>query len=293
MNSRRLFRRIGLGFITVAFACAFVLMVFELLYRVQTVDTYGPELRAYNSTEDLAAANGRPTALLMGDSFTAGADSSYPADLRRQLPGARIVNAAISGTGIMQTEIVARERFARFRPKVFLYQVYVGNDLFDIRYPVNWSRVSALRNLYWLVSNHFRSIAFINYRLGQFRYEISHDRDSVQSGTAPNEPFSVGRYDSRVKAYFQAEPGLVQSSVLLQKDRVRDFAVLLDRLRHVLARCVPGQCAAYVLVIPHCAQVTTTCLQNTRALGATIDDSLAVEGSEYPFVARMRSSLCD
>ncbi len=49
-----------------------------------------------------------------------------------------------------------------------MVQIYVGNDLFDITYPTNWKTLSLIQK-YCIgeASNNFRSLAFINYRLGQ------------------------------------------------------------------------------------------------------------------------------
>ena len=269
-----------------------MIAMFEALYRMQVVDTYAPELTAYNARIDLDTNGGRPTALLMGDSFTAGLES-YPTILRRVLPGARIVNAAISGTGIVQTAIVAPERFARFHPKVFLYQIYVGNDLFDITYPVSWGRVSVLRNAYWTVAQHFRSLAFLNYRLGQMGYQLGLLGIDIPDSTAIDRPFSPALYNPRSALYLRADPLLIKETALVEGRRALDFACLLERLRSVLKRCVPGECTAYVLVIPHCGQVTEEYLRNTRAVGAILEDSTALQRTEYPFVARLRSDLRD
>lgn len=165
------------------------LLAFEILYRIQVVDTYAPELRAYDPGSDLRNDDGRPTILLMGDSFTAGTES-FPAILRRDLPGARIINAGIPGTGIIETAIVAAERFRRFRPAVFVYQIYVGNDLFNITYPVNWHKLSVTRNLYWMLAQRFRSISYLNYRLGQFNYRMHVADDETISAPAVEQPFA-------------------------------------------------------------------------------------------------------
>jgi hypothetical protein len=112
------------------------LAVLEGLYRWQVVDTYSPELRTLNSPEDLSA-DSRPTVLIMGDSFTASS-GSYAGILKQMVPQLRIINGGVSGTGVVQAEFMARHRFHAFHPSIFIYQIYVGNDLLDIRYPVNW-----------------------------------------------------------------------------------------------------------------------------------------------------------
>src|SRR5262245_26962524 len=137
------------------------LLVLEWVYRTQMVDTYRPELHAFNPAPVLADDH-RPTLLLMGDSFTAGR-TSYAGILQDTLHEWRVMNAAVSGTGVLQALYIAPNRFTQFHPALFLYQVYVGNDLFDIRYPTNWHTISPVRNLYLLLANHLPVIGYLNY----------------------------------------------------------------------------------------------------------------------------------
>lgn len=125
---------------------AATLLLFEAAYRFQFVDTYRPELQAFNDAETLDGTGRSETILALGDSFTAGR-GGYVDYLRAPLPGRRLVNAGISGTGVAQALIVAPRRLREFEPSVVIYQVYVGNDLFDLRYPQNLRRVSLARNL--------------------------------------------------------------------------------------------------------------------------------------------------
>src|SRR5215831_21000878 len=147
------------------------LLVLEWLYRSQLVDTYRPELHTLNPPQVLAP-NAKPTLLVMGDSFTASR-TSYAGILQDTLQEWRVINAAVSGTGVLQALYMAPKRFAQFYPSVFVYQVYVGNDLFDIRYPTNWRTVSLVRNLYWFLANHLRVIGYLNYRLRQVKETLT------------------------------------------------------------------------------------------------------------------------
>jgi hypothetical protein len=284
-------RRMTLGIGMVLIIGMMALTAFEILYRLQVVDTYAPELRAYNPASYLDSSDERPTVLLMGDSFTAGAET-YPALLRIALPGARFVNGAIPGTGIVQTAIVAGERFARFHPKVFVYQIFVGNDLFDISYPINWMRSSVIRNLYWVVAQQFRSVGFVNYRLGQWGSQ-RRVAGTAWDTTAIDAPFSPASYAPRSRIYLRADPKLIEESALVRGKRADDFAALIKRLHALLARCAAGQCTAFLVVIPDCAQVTQQYLRNSRALGAVISDPPAVQNAEYPFVVQLRTAMLD
>ena len=160
------------------------LLVLEWLYRSQLVDTYTPELHTFNLPQMLAP-NAKPTLLVMGDSFSASR-TSYAGILQDTLQEWRVINAAVSGTGVLQALYMAPKRFAQFHPSIFLYQVYVGNDLFDIRYPTNWRTISPVRNVYWFLANHLRVIGYLNYRLRQVKEILTSRQGHVLSlaGTA-------------------------------------------------------------------------------------------------------------
>jgi hypothetical protein len=128
------------------------LLIFEFIYRDQLIDTFRAELKAYNSPQVLNMDE-RKTLLVMGDSFSAG-NTSYPAWLRFFQDDYRVINAGVPGIGILEAAATAPRRFEEFKPSIFIYQVYVGNDLYNISYPVNWSNVSFIRNLYWSVAQH-------------------------------------------------------------------------------------------------------------------------------------------
>jgi hypothetical protein len=274
-------RGVSLAATAVAAACLAVL-VLEWTYRAQIVDTYAAELRASNRPEDLVD-DGRPTLLAMGDSFTAGR-ASYAGILQDRLRRWRVVNAGIGGTGILQALYVARERFARFRPKALVYQIYVGNDLFDLRYPVNWRAISPTRNAYWLLANHLRVAGWMNYRLGQLGGTIA----TAHADADRDAPFAPDRYDPRVRTYLRAEPALFEDSILVRGARAPDYAVLLAKLDELVARCAPDGCRAALLVVPHVSQVEDEWVGRMRALGATMDAPPADRTGDYPFVRRLR-----
>jgi hypothetical protein len=273
------------------------LSVFEGLYRWQVVDTYLPELQALNPREDLSQGDGRRTVLVMGDSFTAGA-GNYPDILKQAFPLVRVVNGGVTGTGVIQAELMARNRFSTFHPSVFIYQIYVGNDLLDIRYPVNWAELSVLRNLYWLIANQLRSISYVNYRLGQIG-QSSHaetrqmpgSRSHTGFGTLTTDSFSVEKYEGRVKLYFRAEPSLVEDSILLKGRRRTDYDTFLDALRRLVAYCEPGLCQAYLLVIPHASQVDQRYVSYMQRLGATFTEPDRLRASEYPFLTGIENAF--
>jgi hypothetical protein len=271
------------------------LLVLEWLYRLQLVDTYRPELHTLNPSQVLAP-NVKPTLLVMGDSFTASR-TSYAGILQDTLQEWRIINAAVSGTGVLQALYMAPKRFAQFHPSIFLYQVYVGNDLFDIRYPTNWRTVSLGRNVYWFLANHLRIIGYLNYRLRQVKETLtSRQRHAFSlagpavaaSATGDIEAFSVEHYDARVKLYVRAEPPLIEDSILVQGNRQHDYAIFLESLAQLLTYCKPEVCRAYILVMPHVCQVDAAYITYMSQLGARFTTPAVLGLPEYPFLVRLR-----
>jgi hypothetical protein len=267
---------------TAVAAAGLAVLVLEWVYRAQLVDTYAAELRASNRPEDLVD-DGRPTVLAMGDSFTAGR-ASYAGILQDRLRRWRVVNAGIGGTGVLQALYVAPERFARFRPKILVYQIYVGNDLFDLRYPVNWRAIPPTRNAYWLLANHLRVAGWMNYRLGQLGGTLA----TAHADADRDAPFALDRYDPRVRTYLRAEPALFEDSVLVRGARAADYEILLAKLDELVARCGPDACSAALLVIPHVSQVEDAWVARMRALGASLDGPPPEWTADYPFVRRLR-----
>jgi hypothetical protein len=274
------------------------LIALEVIYRYQLVDTYLPELRTYNDPEDLAETSAKPTILVMGDSFSVGR-SSYAAILRGSQSEYRVINAAVSGIGIKQAAMIVPRRVEQFSPSVFVYQVYVGNDLYDISYPVNWESVSFGRNVYWSAAQHLWSLIFLNYRLGQIGFslrdldpqkniEIVAFRDRISD---VHDEFSFDKYSPRTRLQFQAEPWLLENSVMVRRNREKDYEVFLRKLRDLVSRVDPQDCDIYVLVIPHCSQVSEYYLENMRTLGAKITDPKEVLSEDYPFLSRLQRYL--
>jgi hypothetical protein len=304
----------------------FLTLVFEIAFRFQIVDTYSPELRSYNRPQDLTGSDGRPTMLVMGDSFTAGT-ATYVNILRGQLPDYRVINAGIPGTGIIEAAIIAPRRFQQFSPAVFIYQVYVGNDLFDITHPVNWATISPARNLYWGLSNYFRSLGFLNYRLGQ-RFASAHEiisgrkpglpqpkelpltgekeragasllserkPDLPQAADLPAryeaEPFSAAAYTERSKIQLQADPWLLDKQVGATGEKEGDFETFLRKLKDLTSHCPSDQCQTYLLVIPHCSQLNAKYLDNFKRLGGRVRNEGAIQENEYPFIRKLRLAV--
>jgi hypothetical protein len=201
---------------------------------------------------------------------------------------------------VLQALYIAPNRFAQFDPSILLYQVYIGNDLFDLRYPLNWRTISLGRNVYWFLANHLRVIGYLNYRLRQIKETLALGRRHAlslvgtvvaASAATDTEVFSVEHYDTRVKLYVRAEPALIEDSILVQGKRQHDYAVFLERLAQLLTYCKPETCRAYILVMPHVCQVDAAYLTYMGQLGARFTSPAALGLPEYPFLVRLREHL--
>ena len=182
------------------------LLLFEVVYRYQWIDFYATEYHFLNPQLDLE--DERPRVLVMGDSFTAS-DSNYVDQLRGQFPGLQFINSAVPGTGAVQASYMAPRRFRAVEPDLVVYQVYLGNDLFDIRNPTSFRRMSLVRNLYWATANRFRSIGYLNYKMGQFFAAPPDTAKMMHFG------FSPERYNAREKMYLKAAPNWLTEQLKL------------------------------------------------------------------------------
>jgi hypothetical protein len=292
-------KKIFFVFVYVISCLIFILFAFEFIYRWQIIDTYLPELRSYNFYDNLDDKENKKTILIMGDSFTAGSNN-YPDHMQYKLQDWRIINSAISGTGVIQASIIASRRFKKFKPSIFIYQVYVGNDLFDITYPVNWENVSFSRNMYWTVSNYFRSLSFLNYRLGQMnKGENVKQRKRRNNETElkriynidTTDSFSVEKYNKRERLYSKAEPRLLEDQLMVKGRRKRDFEIFIDKLKDFASYSRSREIKLYILVIPHACQINEHYLENMRSLGFVFGDNKQILNNEYPFIVQIQQEF--
>lgn len=223
------------------------MVLLELAYRYQWGDFYGVEWSHFNDGKLAEEAKGE--ILIMGDSFSTS-DNGYVELLRKRFPEINIGNSAVPGTGVIEASYMASRRFADRKPDTFIYQIYLGNDLFDLEKPVNWGELGIMRNLYWWSANRMRSLTWVNYKMGQFQAPPSGDAKEYEEG------FSPELYNKREKNYFasdrdwlrgQAEVGSEEWS----SQRERYFDYLHDLLEYPKEH----KAQTLFLVIPHCSQL--------------------------------------
>lgn len=277
-----------------AFLCIVVPVLLNLIYTAGVIDFYKPELNFFNSKDDLSGGNKKDTILVMGDSFTAG-NGNYPNILRNMFPHYRIINSGIPGSGIIQAEIIGEMRIKQFKPKIFIYQIYTGNDLFDITYPVNWKTISLIRNVYWFIANQLPVVSYINYRLGQIMAPATGSYTKYSASTSlykePDE-FSVDKYTKHDITCNVADERLIGDTVLLEGKRRNDFNILVAKLNKLM-NYLPAGCRKIVVVVPHMSQLNGLYLNRAVLLGANFPEPGKVLETEYPFIRQLRARFPD
>jgi len=283
-------KKISFKLTYIIYCLVIILLTFEFIYRTQIVDTYLPELRAYNSNKDINSFSKNKCVLALGDSFTAG--ESYVDTLRRLRPDYKIINSGIVGTGIIQALFVASRRVDRFKPLIIIYQVYVGNDLFNIRYPVNWEKSSFLRNIYWTLERYFRSLGFLAYRLSQYECVQKFCLRNKIENNAINKTISVfdaENYNEFEKTYLVMDPSYLEETIFVSDKYKKEYNEELERLNKLVSICASNKSKLYILVIPHPCQISSNYFKDMQALGARFKgDFKELKENEYPFIKEIR-----
>ncbi len=264
-----------------------VLCLMEIAYRYQWIDFYKTEFNALNQN---MPSDCQKRILVFGDSFSAQQES-YVNLLRETHPETCIYNAAVPGTGIMQTRIIAKSRIEKVHPQMVIYQMYLGNDLIDIHHPINWAKLNPMRNLYWWLSDRFRVVAHLNHKLGQLSHAAASDIDNAHD--PKNEAsFSVDKYSSRTKLYLKSDSKYLDKSVRALEDYDRRIQKLLEGIEY-LRSVTPKTCPLVVLMIPHCTQVNDHYFEQYQSLGAKFPDKSSYMTAEYDLLAQLRSHFSD
>lgn len=264
-----------------------VLSLLEISYRIYLLDFYKNELLALNPAEGFSSES-RPCILAMGDSFTAD-PASYIENLRDAFPNYKVINSGVPGICVREASLMASTRIKKFNPEIFIYQIYVGNDLWELKPPNISNKISLSRRFFWWLSDKINVLRYLNFR---FRFIRQMLQAEVENGMNPKdfENFSVDNYSPRTKMMLQADPTDLENSILLRGNRDKDMIRLMEKLNKMLAK-VPKECQIYILLIPHCIQLNSTYQLRMDKLGAVITSPTELLEPEFPFYQRLSSEF--
>ncbi len=254
-------KKIGKFFLRVFVISLITLCLLEVSYRYQWVDFYATEWESLNkfkrSTSDKRI-------LVFGDSFTADRHS-WITQLRDLDSSVSYFNAAMPGVGVETFRFIAKSRISEVNPDLVIIQLYVGNDLYDIAPPINWSENSIARNLFWSISKRFRVLNYLNYKAGQFSIESN----SLSGKITDN--FAIEKYASRTKLYIKADKKYPASTIHLDGNNKQLYDKIIEGIYEIKNHLSPNS-KLKILVVPHCTQVHSSYRKNFKKLAAFLDN---------------------
>lgn len=264
----------------------------ECAYRGDWIDFHAGDLRAANTPADLTT-DGRPTLLVLGDSFSAD-PRGYVPRLRHSLRGWRVVGSGVSGFSARQLLRLAPRRLRQTAPRVVLVQLYVGNDLLETHHPR--AQVGLARRAYWgALDAGWGSLGWFNYAAGQLGSAVARAWTGALSEAARERlearPFAPELFTPRERLLLRAYPDEPRASVRLEPTERPAFARYLADLRALLRAVRAAGAQPLVLVIPHAVQVHARYRENFEQLGARLGATAALTAPESPFVAALRKGL--
>lgn len=287
MNTKIILKRTLKWTLYASYLAAAVLLLLEVAYRYQIVDFYRTELNTLNDADDLQNENVKPAILAFGDSFTVQ-HGSWLTQLREELPSFRVINSAITGTSVYEASCMAPGRIKTFKPKVLIYQLYVGNDLLGIRHSLNWKEWSILRNAFWFASDRLRFLSYFNYKLGQMNWSYVREGNTPPvSSDFAGPRFNAAHYRLREKIYAQGDPFLISNSTLLKDLRENDLADMSILLKDIIAE-LDVDCKIYLVVIPNKAQLNGSYMNEMKEIGFQFHESFEPGQENYPFIEALR-----
>lgn len=276
----KILKALGKWTLVLTVSTVVALCMLEIIYRYQWFDFYRTELEGLNSKKELS---GTKNILIGGDSFTASADS-WVNEIRQAFPEYAVINSAVPGTGIIQASYILPDRIEKYKPKIFIYQIYAGNDLLDISHPLKSDSISFTRKSYWWLSDRLHSLAYINYKLGG-----AVQQPVMKTNASLADSFSVATYTSREKLQFKAEPELIENSLYLKNGRADDLDLLCERLQEII-ESLPKDCKVYFVLVPHAAQTSPVYFNQMKMLGASFSSEIYSE-TNFPFTEKLKTNF--
>ncbi len=259
--------------------------VSEVMYRWQLLDFYKAELNTLNSPN---IKSSKPYLCVYGDSFSASS-KSYVQILRDSLKSFQVINHAIPGTGIEEANAIIASRQQIFPSSIMVYQIYVGNDLVNIRKQTAWEHLSFFKNCYYTISNHLKFVEWLNYKLSQKAFFARFKKQiGVDNSRYNDDFFSPQFFSPYEKQLLVSEQNLIENSVIPLGKRAEDVQKLIDELDYFVKVSLKTAQKLYILVYPHCSQVNDFYQDKYRQMGFKITSNARFMEEEFPLIIQIR-----
>lgn len=255
--------------------------LFELVFRFYLIDFYKNTFIALNGQEILKTK--KVDFLIFGDSFSA-LKNGYVDHLKTTFPDKTFINLSIPGIGIKQVNGYAETKIKTYNPDVIIYQVYVGNDLLDVKNLSNWSELSFSRNLYWQFSNYYLSLRYLNQNLLLFKRNLSIKDLNL------DKAFSSNLYNEREKLLLKADNQYLEKSITLNADFKTRYHNWKNKLACFIEN-IPKDKKVYIIFVPHCAQINTFYFDNMLKIGANFSSQNEIINANYSFFENAKNDF--
>lgn len=254
------------------------LILFEFAYRIQIIDFYRTEIEALNP--ELKESTKGKTVMIFGDSFSAF-NQGYVDKLSERYPKIKFINCSVSGIGIRQHALFFKKRIDAFKPDLIIYQFYVGNDLLDVQQDYNFSKGTLLKSFYYLVSDYFISLKYLNYKLSFLK--------ATESNFKPTTTYSTSEtYNPRIKKQFQINPNYLNETIGVTGNQKKKLDQWIEQFQALNSSTeVPIK----LLVLPHPVQVDIDQYLKLKQIGAVIDEDAFMHSYNLIEQLRIRSKV--
>lgn len=255
----------------------------EVSYRNYLFDFYKADFLLLNKE----FTEGKKNILICGDSFSA-CKNSYVEIIRDSLNEYNVINTSIPGTGILQHAIYLPDRIKTTKPDIFIYQFYIGNDLFDIIHPHHSKEISVIRKLYWMTSDKILSLPYLNQKLAGINVKVYNDNNAIN--TKNYEAFDVSNYSPREKFNFKADPYLIENTLYLEKEKIKAWEIFKTKLKKI-SSMLPSNCKKYFLIIPYFGQTSEVNFENSKLIGSKYNHNVFTE-ENFPLYNNLKE-ICN
>ena len=266
-------KKFARGCVQLVIISCITFLLFEVAYRYGVIDFYKADIEALNPSDSIESTT--IDYLVFGDSFSTPT-GNYVDRLRNRHTEKTFLNLGIPGTGIKQVNTFAKKKIKRYNPTHIIYQVYIGNDLLDVRHVSNWETISFARNIYWKATDYMWSGVYVNQKLKGL------SRSKVNTHSLKKETFSKASYTRRQGLLFNADASYLYKTITLQEDFLHRYNTWKEEMRSFL-EVIPPDVQVSIVFVPHGAQVHDRYYHHMLALGAQFEDKETTQKNDYTF----------